>query len=93
MMTYKNKNKLTRRDFLKDSAIAAAAVTTGLGAKPLYASMKKRKSSYRGKKVIILGIDGMDPRLSERLMNAGMLPIGYWARVFLPKVLLHGQTS
>jgi len=74
MMTYKNKNKLTRRDFLKDSAIAAAAVTTGSGAKPLYASRNKRKSSQRGKKMIILGIDGMDPRLSERMMNAGMLP-------------------
>ena len=74
MMTYKNKNKLTRRDFLKDSAIAAAAVSTGLGAKPLYASRNKRKSSQRGKKIIILGIDGMDPRLSERMMADGMLP-------------------
>jgi predicted AlkP superfamily phosphohydrolase/phosphomutase len=31
-------------------------------------------SRSAGKKVIVIGIDGMDPRLSERLMKAGQMP-------------------
>ena len=30
--------------------------------------------AYAAKKVIVIGFDGMDPRLCERMMNAGDLP-------------------
>ncbi len=65
-------NRINRRDFLKQSTITAAALATGLGLRPAYATKGK---SYGGKKrVIVIGIDGMDPLLSERLMKAGKLP-------------------
>jgi len=53
-----NKEDLNRRDFLyflKQSAIAAAVFTAGLGVKPVYAA-KKRKAGA-GKNVIVIGID------------------------------------
>jgi len=71
-MTHKNKVKFSRRDFIKHSGLTAAGVTTGLGATPAYAG--KRKSAAAKKKVIVIGIDGMDPRLSEKMMDAGKLP-------------------
>jgi predicted AlkP superfamily phosphohydrolase/phosphomutase len=64
--------KLNRREFLKHSAIAAAGFSAGLTAKSAYAGKKGRAGV--GKKVIVIGIDGMDPGLSERMMNAGKLP-------------------
>ncbi|UCE99173.1 MAG: alkaline phosphatase family protein [Planctomycetota bacterium] len=67
-----DKGKLNRREFLKRSAVTAAAVSTGFGIKRVYAAKKKRLGT--GKKVIVIGIDGMDPRLSEQIMNAGKLP-------------------
>jgi predicted AlkP superfamily phosphohydrolase/phosphomutase len=65
--------QLTRRDFIKDSAIAATSLATGLGARPSYALTKKSAAS-NGKKVIVIGFDGMDPGLCERLMAQGKLP-------------------
>ncbi len=56
---------------MKQSTVAAAAITTGLGVKPTYAARKRRTGA--AKKVIVIGIDGMDPNLSEKMMNAGML--------------------
>ncbi|KPJ65909.1 MAG: sulfatase arylsulfatase [Coxiella sp. DG_40] len=73
-MSDNNSRKINRREFLRQSTIAAAAFTTGLGTKPVYATRTKRSTTGAGKKVIVIGIDGMDPRLSERLMNTGMLP-------------------
>jgi predicted AlkP superfamily phosphohydrolase/phosphomutase len=35
---------------------------------------RRRKSARHGKQVIVLGIDGFDPRLCERLMDQGALP-------------------
>ncbi|MHC4746340.1 MAG: alkaline phosphatase family protein, partial [Planctomycetota bacterium] len=67
-MTYKNNRTLNRREFLRQSTITAAALTTGLGLKSAYATRGK------GKKVIVIGIDGMDPRLSENMMESGQLP-------------------
>lgn len=64
-MTPDNDTRLNRRDFLKRSAVTAAALSTGCAAK------KKRRPANR---VIIIGIDGMDPRLCEKLMSAGQLP-------------------
>ena len=45
--------------------IAALLVTIAAAASPLLAVDKK---------VIVIGFDGMDPHLSERMMDAGELP-------------------
>ena len=73
-MFHNDDRKLARRDFLKQSTLAAAALAAGLDSKSSYAAKKKRTSASQGRKVIIIGIDGMDPLLSERMMDAGMLP-------------------
>ena len=73
-MAHYDKDKFNRREFLKHSGITAAALTTGLNIDPAYAAKKKRLSKANGKKVIVIGIDGMDPRLSEKMMDAGQLP-------------------
>lgn len=64
--------KLNRREFLKHSAMTAAAFSSGLTAKSAYAGKKGRAGA--GKKVIVIGIDGMDPGLSEKMMREGRLP-------------------
>ena len=71
-MAHNNKDKLNRREFLKQSTVAAAAFGAGPGARPLYAGKGRRAAG--GKKVIVIGIDGMDPRLSGKMMQAGKLP-------------------
>jgi len=71
-MANKNNPKLDRRQFLKQSTIAAAALTAGLSVKSVNAGKRKRLGTE--KKVIVLGIDAMDPDMSESLMDAGMLP-------------------
>jgi len=71
-MTCNSNGKLDRREFLKKSTVAAAAFAAGFGVKPAYAARKK--TSAGRKKVIVIGIDGMDPLLSERMMKAGKLP-------------------
>ena len=73
-MPHKYMNEFNRREFLKRSAATAAVLGAGTGIRPLYAAKKKRPSQHSRKKVIIIGIDGMDPNLSERMMNAGRLP-------------------
>lgn len=65
------RNKIDRRQFLKQTA-AAAAMTAGLAGGPIFASSKA--SALKGKKVIVIGIDGMDPTMCEELMNAGTMP-------------------
>jgi predicted AlkP superfamily phosphohydrolase/phosphomutase len=65
--------KISRRDFIKHSACAAAVLTTGIGVKPVLAG-NKELPGLRGKKVIVIGFDGMDPRLAEKMMAAGKLP-------------------
>jgi predicted AlkP superfamily phosphohydrolase/phosphomutase len=70
-VTTENNSRLNRRDFLKHSALSAAALSAGSLAGPVHATNKTGHSTNR---VIIIGIDGMDPRLCERLMNAGHLP-------------------
>jgi len=72
MMTCDDNRKLDRREFLKKSTVAAAAFAAGFGVRPAYAARKK--TSATRKKVIVIGIDGMDPRLSEGMMKAGRLP-------------------
>jgi predicted AlkP superfamily phosphohydrolase/phosphomutase len=66
------KKGASRRSFLKKTAVAAgAAAALGAG---VYLGSVRRVSRAAGKKVIILGIDGMDPRLSEAMMNENELP-------------------
>jgi predicted AlkP superfamily phosphohydrolase/phosphomutase len=66
------KPKLSRRTFLKRSAIAAAAgAAVGTG---VWLGGAGRASRSAGKKVIVIGVDGMDPRLCEAMMREGLLP-------------------
>jgi len=66
------KRNLNRRQFLKESASAFIALNAGLSFKHAHARTKGQAGKMG--KVIIIGIDGMDPILSESLMNAGRLP-------------------
>src|SRR5262245_17706422 len=68
-MPSRSPRKPTRRTFLKRSA---AAATVGLGG--YWAGGCHRVAKTTGKKVIIIGIDGMDPRLCESMMKEGQLP-------------------
>jgi len=70
-MVRKNNMKLNRRDFIKQSTIATAAIAAGLNAGSAYAGKGKGRV---GKKVIVIGIDGMDPVLSQKMMRTGRLP-------------------
>jgi predicted AlkP superfamily phosphohydrolase/phosphomutase len=63
-----------RRTFLKRTAAVATVGALGLGAAGLYLGSVRRVSRSMGKKVIVIGIDGMDPRLSESMMLEGQLP-------------------
>jgi predicted AlkP superfamily phosphohydrolase/phosphomutase len=64
----------SRRTFLK----SAAAVGAGVGALGIaggvYLGSVRRVSRAAGRKVIIIGVDGMDPRLAEAMMREGQLP-------------------
>lgn len=69
-MKCKKNKPLSRREFLKQSALCACAL--GMGSTLSAATGQKERGS--ASKVILIGIDGMDPRLSERLMDQGLLP-------------------
>jgi predicted AlkP superfamily phosphohydrolase/phosphomutase len=59
-----------RRTFLKNTALAAgAACAAGAGAGGYWLGRRNRAPRSLGKKVIVIGIDGMDPRLAEFMMN------------------------
>ena len=69
--------KVSRRTLVKGSAAVAAlgAVgAAGLGAGNYWLGRGSHVSRSLGKKVIVIGVDGMDPRLSEHMMKAGLLP-------------------
>jgi predicted AlkP superfamily phosphohydrolase/phosphomutase len=66
--------KIHRRSFLKRSAVAAAAGAAMVGAGSYWLGSRRRISRSVGKKVIVIGIDGMDPLLSESMMAEGLLP-------------------
>src|SRR5437763_3516842 len=65
-----SESKLSRRSFLKRSAAAGAGVAGG----SYFLGGCGRVSRAAGKKVIVIGIDGMDPRLTESMMDEGLLP-------------------
>ena len=64
--------KSNRRTFLKRSAIAGAAAGAAGGA--YWIGGRRRASRSLGEKVIVVGVDGMDPRLCETMMSEGLLP-------------------
>src|SRR5262249_54646796 len=74
MMAGRSPGKINRRVFLKRSALAAAAGAAAGGAGSYWLGGAKRASRCAGKKVIVIGIDGMDPGLSAGMMKAGLLP-------------------
>ncbi len=62
-----NKKRISRRRFLQSAAAAATAIGCG---KQDVASV----ASGAAKKMIVLGVDGMDPRLTELFMRQGRMP-------------------
>src|SRR5206468_1344222 len=73
-MVDKSAPQPTRRTFLRRTAAAATAGLAGAGAASYWLGSKSRVSRSAGKKVIVIGIDGLDPVLSENMMKEGRLP-------------------
>jgi predicted AlkP superfamily phosphohydrolase/phosphomutase len=73
MMSGESPTKINRRTALK-AAAAAAVGASGCGVENYFPGGARRASRAAGKKVIIIGVDGMDPRLSAALLQAGQLP-------------------
>jgi predicted AlkP superfamily phosphohydrolase/phosphomutase len=71
-MDKSSRHKPNRRTFLKRSAVAGAAA--GIAAGGCWTGGRRRASRSLGEKVIVIGIDGMDPRLCESMMSEGLLP-------------------
>lgn len=71
-MSETKNHQINRREFLQNSTVATAALATGLAGN--LHSVHAQSRSGSDKKVIVIGFDGMDPILSERLMNSGQLP-------------------
>src|SRR5579871_5039956 len=71
-MTETSNNSVSRRNFLAASASIAGAA--GIGAASYFTGGVNRVSHSLGKKVIVIGIDGMDPRLCRSMMADGSLP-------------------
>jgi predicted AlkP superfamily phosphohydrolase/phosphomutase len=62
---------MTRREFMKQAMAAASVLSVGGASPPLL------KSAGRGatrSKILVLGFDGMDPRLIQRWLSEGKLP-------------------
>lgn len=72
-MTAPAESRFNRRKLLQRSAIAVAG-TGALAAGGVWLSGRTRVSRSLGKKVIVIGVDGMDPRLCESMMREGQLP-------------------
>src|SRR6516165_9318634 len=72
-MAESSQRKPNRRTFLKRAALGGAAAV-GVGAGGYWLGGRKRASRSAGKKVIVIGIDGMDPGLSANMMRQGQLP-------------------
>ena len=63
---------MTRRTILTGAAATIGAA--GWAAGNYWVGGRRNASRALGKKVIIVGVDGMDPRLSARMIAAGRLP-------------------
>jgi predicted AlkP superfamily phosphohydrolase/phosphomutase len=69
--------KLNRRTVLTGTAAVAglgAVGATAMGFGNYWLGGSSRVTRGLGKKVIVIGVDGMDPKLAETMMKAGMLP-------------------
>lgn len=64
--------RISRRAAMKTAAAVAGAGS--LGAAAYWLGSVSRVSRSLGKKVIVIGIDGMDPRLCRSMMKAGLMP-------------------
>ena len=65
--------RISRRKFLQlSSTSAVASLLAGCG-RNAFAKLGHAKGA-RGKRVVVLGLDGFDPVLGEQLMNEGRLP-------------------
>src|SRR2546425_8255006 len=73
-MSEPSKPKINRRSFLKRTAIVAGAGAAAVGAGSFWLGSQSRVSRSSGKKVIVIGIDGMDPGLCQSMMQEGLLP-------------------
>jgi predicted AlkP superfamily phosphohydrolase/phosphomutase len=62
---------MNRRDFLKWSLAASSVLASKDGLTPLLRASGRRETKA---KVLVLGFDGMDPRLLRRWMQEGRLP-------------------
>ncbi|MFN8705586.1 MAG: sulfatase arylsulfatase, partial [Planctomyces sp.] len=65
--------KLGRRTLIK-GATAATLAAASVCAASYWTGGISRVSRSIGKKVIVIGVDGMDPRLTETMMKEGQLP-------------------
>lgn len=72
-MSTRTRPKLSRRTLLKRAG-AATLAAAGAGAAAYWTGSVSRVSRSLGRKVIVIGVDGMDPRLAAAMMNAGALP-------------------
>jgi predicted AlkP superfamily phosphohydrolase/phosphomutase len=71
-MSEKTSKPITRRALLTGAAATAGAA--GIAAASYWIGGSNRVSKALGQKVIVIGIDGMDPRLCKSLLDAGRLP-------------------
>jgi predicted AlkP superfamily phosphohydrolase/phosphomutase len=71
-MSEKTTKRITRRTLLTGAAATAGAA--GIAAASYWIGGSNRVSKTLGQKVIVIGIDGMDPRLCKSLMDEGRLP-------------------
>lgn len=65
--------KTSRRTFLRQTGLTTFFLSSGQMLQSAARAGKERSQPSR-KKVIVIGIDGMDPVLTERMMDAGKLP-------------------
>src|SRR5579884_1927375 len=73
-MTDSTPKQPNRRTFLKRTALAAGGLAAAAGGAGYWLGRRRNPARTLGKKVIILGIDGMDPRLCAKMMSRGQLP-------------------
>lgn len=74
-MNSSHKNKFGRRSFLQKSGLALAGISAGLCVSLEEAYAAQKSIPGKSSKVIIIGFDGMDPFLTEKMMEAGELPM------------------
>lgn len=65
-------SRYTRREFVK--MLAAGSIITASTLTRLTGCSSNSSRSTTSGKVIVLGIDGLDPKIMERLMDSGQLP-------------------